>query len=371
MSTAQAASAAGRHRGPRVLVLSGGLIHLVNQLAVVLERPELRRGPADIALLLTGAITWDPLRLAEQHGAIERWLEQLRQVDPRGMAPVHLIREPEALEPGAWDLACLNNQWQRLQREPCERLRIPTWLVCGDGLGLYYRCARELRAILPSLLNRPIPEPGRRVHTVLEGAQPRWHRPHGPVDPVPLHTRSQLFEALVASFEMATEPFVETCLAATRPDRALWLCSLPNLAHQFPGERLPSALMEAWIARLPGFDPSIDRLLLIEHPKAPPTGSFGPELPDGVAAVLRSAVPVEVLVRALEQAVPGRRLVVAGLTSALYGVRSLSGAEVVWLGLGPLWAHNPRYRRHPLEFLHRLVRVRRMSWLTRRLPPPC
>lgn len=174
---------------PRVLVLSGGLIHLVNQLAVVLERPELGGGAAEIALLLTGAITWDPLRLAEQHGAIERWLEQLRQLDPEAMAPVHLVREPEALEPGTYDLACLNNQWQQVQRDPCERLGIPTWLICGDGLGLYYRCARELKAILPSLLNRPIPEPGRRVHTVLEGAQPHWHRPHGPVDPVPLVTQ--------------------------------------------------------------------------------------------------------------------------------------------------------------------------------------
>jgi hypothetical protein len=78
-----------------------------------------------------------------------------------------------------------------------------------------------------------------------------------------------------------------------------------------------------------------------------------------------------VLVRALERAAPGRRLVVAGLTSALYGVRSLSGAEVLWLGLRPLWTHNPRYRHHPLEFLHRLVRVRRMAWLTQRVVTPC
>ncbi|MCP9799744.1 hypothetical protein [Synechococcus sp. RedBA-s] len=355
----------------RALVLSGGLIHLVNQLAVVLERPELRGGAAEIALLLTGAITWDPLRLAEQHGAIERWLEQLRQLDPPAMAPVHLVMKPEELRPGRFDLACLNNQWQRVQREPCERLEIPTWLICGDGLGLYYRCARELKAILPSLLNRPIPEPHRRVHTALEGPQPCWHRPHGPIDPVPLSTRSRLFEALVASFDGACAAFVEACLAATRPERPLWLCSLPNLAHQFPKERLPPALLAAWIGQLPGFDPALDRLVLIEHPKAPNAGSFGPETPQGVAAVLRSAVPVEVLVRALEQAAPGRRLVVAGLTSAVYGVRSLSGAEVVWLGLGPLWAHNPRYRRHPLEFLHRLVRVRRMAWLTRRLVTPC
>ncbi|WP_094555974.1 hypothetical protein [Synechococcus sp. 1G10] len=356
---------------PRVLVLSGGLIHLVNQLAVVLERPELRGGAAEIALLLTGAITWDPLRLAEQHRAIERWLEQLRQLDPEAMAPVHLVREPETLEPDTYDLACLNNQWQQVQRDPCEQLGIPTWLICGDGLGIYYRCARELKAILPSLLNRPIPEPGRRVHTVLEGAQPHWHRPHGPVDPVPLGTRARLFEALVASFGAACQPFVEACLAATQPERALWLCSLPNLAHQFPGERLPPELLEAWIAQLSGFDPSLDRLLLLEHPKAPASGSFGPEPPAGVAAVLRSAVPVEVLVRTLQQAAPGRRLVVAGLTSALYGVRSLSGAEVVWLGLRPLWTHNPRYRHHPLEFLHRLVRVRRMAWLTQRLVTPC
>ncbi|EAQ75527.1 MULTISPECIES: hypothetical protein [unclassified Synechococcus] len=356
---------------PRVLVLSGGLIHLANQLAVVLERPELRGGAAEISVLLTGAITWDPLRLAEQHRAIERWLEQLRQLDSQRLASVQLIRKPETLEPGTFDLACLNNQWQQVQRDPCEQLEIPTWLICGDGLGLYYRCARELKAIPPSLLNLPIREPGRRVHTALVGAQPCWHRPHGPIDPVPLGTRARLFEALVASFSEACKPFVEDCLAATRPDRALWLCSLPNLAHQFPGTRLPPELLGAWIDQLPGFDPSLDRLLLIEHPKAPTAGSLGSEPPPGVVAVLRSAVPVEVLVRALERAAPGRRLVVAGLTSALYGVRSLSGAEVVWLGLRPLWTHNPRYRRHPLEFLHRLVRVRRMAWLTRRLVTPC
>jgi hypothetical protein len=283
---------------------------------------------------------------------------------------VRLIREPQTLRPGTWDLACLNNQWQRVQREPIEQLEIPVWLVCGDGLGIYYRTARELKAILPSLLNRPIPEPGRRVRTVLEGAQPIWHRPPPPVDPVPLPTRRRLFAALVTSFAAACAPLAQACLEGSEPERPLWLCSLPNLAHQFPGERLPPELLRDWLKRLPGFEPGRDRLVLIEHPKAPAAGSFGPAPPAGVIA-LRSAVPVEVLVRALEQAEPGRRLVVAGLTSALYGVRSLTGAEVIWLGLGPLWRHNPRYRRHPGEFLHRLVRVRRMAWLTRRLEGPC
>jgi hypothetical protein len=55
---------------------------------------------------------------------------------------------------------------------------------------------------------------------------------------------------------------------------------------------------------------------------------------------------------------------VAGLTSALYGVRQLTGASVVWLPLAPLWRWNPGYRRRPLEFLHRCLRVRRMALLT-------
>jgi hypothetical protein len=55
---------------------------------------------------------------------------------------------------------------------------------------------------------------------------------------------------------------------------------------------------------------------------------------------------------------------VAGLTSALYGVRHLTGATVVWLPVLPLWRHNPAYRRRPLEFLHRWLRVRRMRLLS-------
>jgi hypothetical protein len=45
-------------------------------------------------------------------------------------------------------------------------------------------------------------------------------------------------------------------------------------------------------------------------------------------------------------------------------VRQLTGASVVWLPLAPLWRWNPGYRRRPLEFLHRCLRVRRMALLT-------
>ncbi len=371
---------------PRVLVLSGGLIHLVNQLAVVASLPEARGQAVDVGLVLTGVLTWDPQGLAAQHRAIGRWLEVLRQRDPRRYGTVRLVSDPEALRPGDWDLACLNNLWQESQRALALRLAIPTLVVCGDGLGLYYRTARELRALLPSLLGRPIPEPGWQVHYSLRGPQPRWHRP----PPVPLAAarpplsadeRPLLFAALVASQAEDCRPLVMTILepragaagaeTADRPGRPLWLSTVPNLAHQFPERRIPVAVLERWLDQLrrrAGFDPGRDRLVLIDHPKAPPGGSFGPELPAAVTGPIRSAVPVEVLVRALEAAAPGRPIVVAGLTSALYGVRSLTGAAVLWLGLGPLWRHNPFYRRRPLEFLHRLVRVRRMAWLTRRLP---
>jgi hypothetical protein len=47
----------------RVLVLTGGLIHLVHQLAVVADLPETRGGGAE--------------RLAEQHQVIQAWLGRL------------------------------------------------------------------------------------------------------------------------------------------------------------------------------------------------------------------------------------------------------------------------------------------------------
>jgi hypothetical protein len=52
------------------------------------------------------------------------------------------------------------------------------------------------------------------------------------------------------------------------------------------------------------------------------------------------------------------------MTSALYGVRQLTGVAVAWLPLQPLWRHNPHYRRRPLEFLHRSLRLARMALLT-------
>jgi hypothetical protein len=107
--------------------------------------------------------------------------------------------------------------------------------------------------------------------------------------------------------------------------------------------------------------------VLLDHPKAPPSGSFGPLEAPWLAGPVRAPVPLEVLVELLRQANPDRQVVVTGLTSALYGVRALTDAEVVWLPLGPLWRSNPRYRRKPLEFLHRWLRVRRMQSLTAQL----
>ncbi len=351
---------------PRVLVLGGGLIHLVNQLAVALAEPT-----REVAVAITGVLVHDPAALEDQHHAIDLWLATLKRAEPQRFGVVRLVRDLRLLQPGEWDVACLNNQWNASQREPVERLRIPALIVCGDGLGIYYRCAREPRAILPSLLHRPIPEPRRRVRYVLEGAQPPWHRPPGPVEPVPALLRSELFAFLVEALEPEWSPIVRRCLAASPPDGPLWVCSVPNLARQFPGGHLPLALLGDWLAQL-GLDGGFpSRLLLIDHPKAPPDGSFGPTLPTDVTSPIRSAVPVEVLVRGLAAAAPGRELVVAGLTSALYGVRRLTPARVVWLRLGPLWRRNPLYRRQPLEFLHRLLRVWRMAWLTRQLEGRC
>ena len=57
------------------------------------------------------------------------------------------------------------------------------------------------------------------------------------------------------------------------------------------------------------------------------------------------------------------------LFRSLYGVRCLTSAAVVWLSLAPLWWGNPLYRRQPLEFLHRWLRVSRMAWITAAVPP--
>ena len=70
------------------------------------------------------------------------------------------------------------------------------------------------------------------------------------------------------------------------------------------------------------------------------------------------------LIALLQEARPQAQVVVCGMTSALYGVRRLNGAPVVWLSLLPLWRHNPHYRRRPLEFLHRSLRMARMALLT-------
>ncbi|MEB3302748.1 MAG: hypothetical protein VKN56_12345 [Cyanobacteriota bacterium] len=344
---------------PRVLVLTGGLIHLVHQLAVLPAQP-----PQRLAVLITGVLTRDPAALMAMQATMERWFALLRSADPARFGSLTLLPNDADLRPGEWDLCCLNNAWVVGQRSLVERLAIPAILIGGDGLGVYYRCARELRAILPSLLNRPIPETARRVQVVVSGRQPLWHRPPQPTAKPPLAARRALFETLVSSLEAEAEALVEGCRAAAGPHGPIWLCSVPNLAHQFPGEHLPRALLERWQRALPGFDPSRQRLVPIDHPKAPPGGSMGGDLPAWLTPPLRSSIPLEVLVRRLEQKEPERPIRVAGLTSALYGVRHLTGAAVVWLPVTPLWWHNPAYRRRPLEFLHRWLRARRMRLLT-------
>jgi hypothetical protein len=125
------------------------VIHLVHQLAVV--RTCLLAGGQDeggqgtfagnaptIAILITGVLRKQPAALAALHADLERWLAVLRHQLPE-FAGIRLAAAPEALAPGAWDLAVLNNQWLVGQREVVERLRIRELVVCGDGLGIYYR----------------------------------------------------------------------------------------------------------------------------------------------------------------------------------------------------------------------------------------
>jgi hypothetical protein len=346
-------------KAPKVLVLTGGLIHLVHQLAVLRDQPAQR-----LAVLVTGVLSRDQAALAAMQATMEKWFSHLRRQDPARFGNLLLLRDDSGLRSGDWDLCCLNNHWVVGQRSLVERLAIPAIVVGGDGLGIYYRCARELRAILPSLLNLPIPANGRSVQVVVSGSQPFWHRPPQIPATPPLAARRSLFETLVASLEAEAAPLVEACRAAVGPRGPIWLCSVPNLAHQFPGQQLPRALLERWAGHLAGFDPASQRLVPIDHPKAPPGGSVGQDRPAWLADPLRSSIPLEVLVRLLQREQPGRPIRIAGLTSALYGVRHLTGATVIWLPLLPLWLHNPAYRRRPLEFLHRWLRVRRMRLLS-------
>ncbi|MFN7819544.1 MAG: hypothetical protein ACK5Q7_08115 [Cyanobacteriota bacterium] len=351
---------------PRILVLTGGLIHLVHQLAVVSTLLSDRGGPAPIAIVVTGVLRKQPEALAGMHGEIERWLAVLQERQPGRFGTLRLVAHPTELEPGMWDWALLNSQWLTSQREVIDHLAISRMVVCGDGLGVYYRCPRELRAIVPSLLGRPIPEPGRVVRYVISGRQPLWHRPPLPPEPVPKATRQQLFATLVEALRQRGSAEVAHCLSYAIPNRPLWLCSVPNLAHQFPGSHMPQEVLRQWCKQLQrqGFRPGIDRLQLVDHPKAPINGSFGPLTEAWLAPPLRSSLPLEVLIRLVEEARPEGTIVVCGMTSALYGVRSLTTAQVRWLGLAPLWRLNPLYRRKPLEFLHRGLRKWRMALLT-------
>jgi hypothetical protein len=367
-------------------VLTGGLIHLAHQLAVVRALLLTGAGWGDeagtgtvagtfagnaptIAILFTGVLRQQPAALAALQAEVERWLALLRRQRPE-FGAIQLVEAPEALAPGAWEVAVVNNQWLVGQREVVERLGIRELVVCGDGLGIYYRCARELRALVPSLLNLPIREPGHRMRYVLSGRQPRWHRPPTPPAPAPVAARRELFASLVEALRERGAGELAQALAQAMPGRPLWLCSVPNLAHQFPGERMPLEVLRLWAQGLgrEGFDPARDRLLLIDHPKAPPGGSFGPLREPWLAPPLRSSLPLEVLIQLLTEARPASDIRVCGMTSALYGVRALTGARVCWLGLAPLWRTNPRYRRKPLEWLHRWLRQKRMALLTGQLP---
>ncbi|MBM5817662.1 MAG: hypothetical protein FJ083_14075, partial [Cyanobacteria bacterium K_Offshore_surface_m2_239] len=123
-----------RSTPPRILVLTGGLIHLVHQLAVVCalllegvdgEAPFAAEAPlaggAPIAILFTGVLRKQPAALEALQAELERWLALLRRQRPE-FRRIQVVEAPEALAPGAWDLAVLNNQWLVGQREVVERL---------------------------------------------------------------------------------------------------------------------------------------------------------------------------------------------------------------------------------------------------------
>ena len=186
----------------------------------------------------------------------------------------------------------------------------------------------------------------------------------------PVLVRRELFRSLVEALRPSGAAEVEHCLRYGVPGRPLWLCSVPNLAHQFPGQTMPLAVLRLWVQGLgsEGFDPTVDRLLLVDHPKAPAGGSFGPLREPWLAPPLRSSLPLEVLIQLLGEARPGRAIQVCGITSALYAVRALTEARVSWLSLEPLWRTNPLYRQRPLEWVHRWLRQRRMALLTAQLP---
>ena len=55
------------------------------------------------------------------------------------------------------------------------------------------------------------------------------------------------------------------------------------------------------------------------------------------------------------------------LAVAILAVVVVVAAFGPWLA--PLWWGTPLYRRRPLEFLHRWLRVARMAWITGAAPP--
>ena len=77
-------------------MLTGGLIHLVHQLAVVATL--LPEAETPIAILITGVLRKQPAALAALHADLERWLAVLRHRHPV-FAGIRLAAAPEAL---AW-----------------------------------------------------------------------------------------------------------------------------------------------------------------------------------------------------------------------------------------------------------------------------
>ena len=75
-------------------MLTGGLIHLVHQLAVVATL--LPEAETPIAILITGVLRKQPAALAALHADLERWLAVLRHRHPV-FAGIRLAAAPDGI----------------------------------------------------------------------------------------------------------------------------------------------------------------------------------------------------------------------------------------------------------------------------------
>ncbi len=321
----------------RVLMLSGGLVHVVHQLAV---RDQLGLATAPTTVLFTGVLRLrHPERLEALQERARGWLS------PWG------IQVATELPEGPWPVVLLNNEWQHWQTHLCEQVQPCQRWICGDGLGLYYRCRDEWEALASSLADlwrRPAAEPGRGY--ALAGPQPFWHRPPGPYLQVEPWRWQTWFDRLLCS---APPPLEHDPLRHARHG----VLALPSLGEEFPGRSLPLELLLAWRRRLP--QPQLP-LLVLDHPKAPPGGSFGHQsLPARIHLQPPGPEPLEVWLAQRRSQVAW----VAGLSSALYGVQQLLHLPIQVLPAASLWRHNPLYR--PLSAAYRLrwLRIQRLRWL--------